>query len=180
MSVHRSGWSWNAGPQQWYGGNPKHSRRRPKGPLRPVNRFPPPSASKLFGVGRHRGSAWVRQFSPPRVPPGHAVFRCSGSTRGSSRRQESSDRPVRPRPRIRVATNRSGCSHRFTGRLFPCNVCHTVGVPWHRLTHRLPYARVKRMFVKALLCRPDFKEIIDLKALKFNFKLSSLTLNFKL
>ena len=42
----------NAGPQQWgtKGKNPKHSRRWPKGPLRPVNRFPPPSASILFGV----------------------------------------------------------------------------------------------------------------------------------
>ena len=41
-----------------------HSRRRPNGSLRPVNRSPPPSASSV-GVGRHRGSKWVRQFSPP-------------------------------------------------------------------------------------------------------------------
>ena len=41
-----------------------HSRRRPNGSLRPVNRSPPPSASSV-GVGRHRGSTWVRQFSPP-------------------------------------------------------------------------------------------------------------------
>ena len=42
--------------------------------------------------------------------------------------------PVRPRPRTRVATSRSGCSHRFTGRLFPCKVCRSMSVPWHLLT----------------------------------------------
>jgi hypothetical protein len=55
----------NAGQQQWYGGYPcMYSRRRPKEPLRPVNRPPSPSASSV-GVGRHRGSTRVRQFSPP-------------------------------------------------------------------------------------------------------------------
>ena len=90
--------------------------------------FPPASYSASESAG---GGAWVRQFSPPCVPPGHAVSRCSGPTRGSSRRHKPSDLPVRPRPRFRVATGRSGCSHRFTGRLFPCKVCHNMGVPWY-------------------------------------------------
>ena len=42
---------------------------------------------------------------------------------------ESSDRPVRPRPRARVTTGRSGCSHRSTGRLSPCKACCSAGVP---------------------------------------------------
>ena len=40
-----------------------------------------------------------------------------------------------PRPRARVATGRSGCSHRSTGRLFPCRVRHNVGVPWYHLAY---------------------------------------------
>ena len=36
-----------------------------EGPLRPaITPYPFPSASSV-GVGRRRGSAWVRQFSPP-------------------------------------------------------------------------------------------------------------------
>jgi hypothetical protein len=36
-----------------------------EGPPRPaITPYPFPSASSV-GVGRHRGSAWVRQFSPP-------------------------------------------------------------------------------------------------------------------
>ena len=36
-----------------------------EGPLLPaITPYPFPSASSV-GVGRHRGSAWVRQFSPP-------------------------------------------------------------------------------------------------------------------
>ena len=38
---------------------------------------------------------------------------------------KSSDRPG-PRPRARVATGRSDCSHRFTGRLFPCKACYSI------------------------------------------------------
>ncbi len=30
-----------------------------------ITMYPFPSASTLFGVGRRRGSAWVRQFSSP-------------------------------------------------------------------------------------------------------------------
>ena len=47
---------------------------------------------------------------------------------------ESSDRPVRPRPRARVTTGRSGCSHRSTGRLFPCKACCGMRVPMYLLT----------------------------------------------
>ena len=98
MPEHRRGTEKSAedlvGPPEWMEserrstavvrGDPKHSRRQPNGRLRPVNRHPPPSASLRFGVGKHRGGEWVRQFGPPCVPPGHAVFRCSGPTRGSS------------------------------------------------------------------------------------------------
>ena len=134
LSVRRSGWCRNAGPQQWYGrGDPKYSRRQHNGRLPPVSRHPPP-IRLLFGVGKRRGGAWVRQFSPPCVPPGHAVSRCSGPTRGSSRRQKPSDLPVRPRPRARVATGRSDCSHRSTGRLFPCKVCCSTRVHMYLLT----------------------------------------------
>ena len=55
-----------------------------EGPPRPViTPYPFPSASSV-GVGRHRGSTWVRQsaLSPT---PSHAVSRCSGPIRGSSR-----------------------------------------------------------------------------------------------
>ena len=45
--------------------------------------------------------------------------------------------PIRPRPRTRVATSRSGCSHRFTGRLFSHVRCRrSMSVPWHLLTTR--------------------------------------------
>ena len=42
--------------------------------------------------------------------------------------------PARPRPRARVATGRSGCSHRSTGRLFPCKACCSMRVPMYLLT----------------------------------------------
>ena len=53
---------------------------------------------------------------------------------------DPSDRPVRPRPRARVAMGRSGCSHLSTGRLFPCKTCHSERVHVQRvsvLAHRL-------------------------------------------
>ena len=57
----------NASQQQWYeGGHPLQTAAQ--GPLPPPGDSTParpsPSASSV-GVGRHRGSTWVRQFSPP-------------------------------------------------------------------------------------------------------------------
>ena len=130
----------NAGLQSavvQYGGIRSTLGGSPNGRLRPVNRHPPPSASLRFGAGKHRGGEWVRQFGPPCVPPGHAISRCSdssGPTRGSSRRQKLSELPVRPRPRARVATGRSDCSHRSTGRLSPCKVCCSTRVHMYLLT----------------------------------------------
>ena len=121
--VHSSGTRLTLAPQAAAQGTPPPGHHDVPVPIR-----------LLFGVGKHRGGAWVRQFSPPCVPPGHAVSRCSGPTRGSSRRHKPSDLPVRPRPRFRVATGRSGCSHRSTGRLFPCKVCRSMCVPVYPLT----------------------------------------------
>jgi hypothetical protein len=54
----------NAGQQQWYGGYPCTPDGGPMGHSARSTVPPPPSASSV-GVGRHRGSTWVRQFSPP-------------------------------------------------------------------------------------------------------------------
>ena len=54
----------NAGQQQWYGGYPCTPDGGPMGHSARSTVPPPPSASSV-DVGRHRGSAWVRQFSPP-------------------------------------------------------------------------------------------------------------------
>ena len=43
---------------------------------RPSRMYPFPSASS--SASESAGGAWVRQFGPPCVPPGHAVSRCSG------------------------------------------------------------------------------------------------------
>ena len=128
----------NAGQQQWYGGYPLHSRRRPNGSLRPVNRRtrshpPPQSASEGIGGARGLGNL-VRPESHPE-PRGFPVQWADPGVKLASK---PSSLPVRPRPRTRVATSRSGCSHRFTGRLYPCNVC---GVEC-AMTYRLTDARV--------------------------------------
>ena len=54
----------NAGQQQWYGGYPCTPDGGPMGHSARSTVPPPPSASSV-GVGRHRGSTWARQFSPP-------------------------------------------------------------------------------------------------------------------
>ena len=54
----------NAGQQQWYGGYPCTPDGGPMGHSARSTVPPPPSASSV-GVGRRRGSTWVRQFSPP-------------------------------------------------------------------------------------------------------------------
>ena len=54
----------NVGQQQWYGGYPCTPDGGPMGHSARSTVPPPPSASSV-DVGRHRGSAWVRQFSPP-------------------------------------------------------------------------------------------------------------------
>jgi hypothetical protein len=59
----------------------------------------------------------------------HTVYRCSQwADPGVKPAIKSSDRPVRPRPRACVATGRSGCSHRSTGRLYPCKMCDSERV----------------------------------------------------
>ena len=72
LSVHRGGCSWNAGPQQWYEGSEALQTAAQWAPP-PGQSSPPPSASLRFGVGKHRGGEWVRQFGPPCVPPGRRI-----------------------------------------------------------------------------------------------------------
>ena len=117
----------NAGQQQWYGGYPctpdggpvGHSARSTVPPPHP----PPQSASEGIGGARGLGNL-VRPESHPE-PRGFPVQWADPGVKLASK---PSSLPVRPRPRARVATGRSGCSHRFTGRLSPCNVCG-VSVP---------------------------------------------------
>ena len=67
-----------------------------------------------------------------------------------------SDRPVRPRPRFRVATGRPGCSHRFTGRLFPCKACCSTRVRVYRSSNRCI-----SMFVDQLILPDAARNLVE-------------------
>jgi hypothetical protein len=118
----------NAGQQQWYGGYPCTPDGGPMGHSARSTVTPPPhpplqSASEGIGGARGLGNL-VRPESHPE-PRGFPVQWADPGVKLASK---PSSLPVRPRPRTRVATSRSGCSHRFTGRLYPCSVC-LVNVP---------------------------------------------------
>ena len=70
---------------QWYGGYPCTPGGGPMGHSARSTVPPPPSASSV-GVGRHRGGTWVRQFSPPGVPPRATRFPGAVGRPGSKRR----------------------------------------------------------------------------------------------
>ena len=114
----------NAGQQQWYGGYPCTPDGGPMGHSARSTVPPPPSASSV-GVGRHRGSACgLGNSVRPESHPEPRGFPVQWADPGVKPAIKPSDRPVRPRPRARVATGRSDCSHRSTGRLFPCKACY--------------------------------------------------------
>ena len=111
--------------QQWYGGYPctldggpmGHSARSTVPPPPPH----PPLQSASEGIGGARGLGNSVRLSPHPEPRGFPMLWADPGVKPVG---DPSDRPVRPRPRARVATGRSGCSHRFTGRLIPCKMCH--------------------------------------------------------
>ena len=95
----------------------------------PGQPFPPPHPplqSTSEGIGGARG---LGNLVRPESHPEPRGFPVQWADPGVKPAIKSSDRPVRPRPRARVATGRSDCSHRFTGRLSPCKVCHCMRVP---------------------------------------------------
>ena len=85
----------------------------------------PPLQSASEGIGGARG---LGNLVRPESHPEPRGFPVQWADPGVKLASKPSSLPVRPRPRARVATVRSGCSHRSTGRLFPCNVCG-VSVP---------------------------------------------------
>ena len=96
--------------------HPRQSRR---------TRSHPPLQSASEGIGGARGLGNpVRPESHPE-PRGSPVQWADPGVKSVG---DPSDRPVRPSPRARVATGRSGRSHRSSGRLFPCKTCHSERV----------------------------------------------------
>ena len=92
--------------------------------------YPLPSASSV-GVGRHRaigGARGLGNLVRPESHPEPRGFPVQWADPGVKSFGDPSDRPVRPSPRARVATGRSGRSHRSAGRLFPCKACHSERV----------------------------------------------------
>ena len=83
LSVHRSGWSRNAGPQQWYGGIRSTLRGSPLGASARSIVTPPPSASysasESTGGARGLGNS-VRPVSPPGTRFPDAVGRPGGQS----------------------------------------------------------------------------------------------------
>ena len=77
------------------------------------------------GVGGARG---LGNLVRPESHPEPRGFPVQWADPGVKPVGDPSDRPVRPRPRARVATGRSGCSHRSTGRLYPCKMCDSERV----------------------------------------------------
>ena len=116
----------NAGQQQWYEGGQSltRSRWRPKGPLRPATALRPllhpPLQSASEGIGGARGLGnLVRPESHPEPARGFFPGACSEwADPVVNPASKPSAPPVRPRLRTHVATGRSGCSHRSTGRLY--------------------------------------------------------------
>ena len=117
----------NAGQQQWYGGYPCTPDGGPMGHSARSTVPPPhpPLQSASEGIGGARG---LGNLVRPESHPEPRGFPVQWADPGVKLASKPSSLPVRPRPRARVATGRSGCSHRFTGRLSPCNVCG-VSVP---------------------------------------------------
>ena len=85
----------------------------------------PPLQSASEGIGGARG---LGNLVRPESQPEPRGFQVQWADPGVKSAGDPSDRPVRPRPRARVATGRSGCSHQSTGRLFPCKTCHSERV----------------------------------------------------
>ena len=99
-------------------------------------RLPPPraptSTSPVCPTAPYHAVSWYIPSTRTRVPSFGQTFPIKlvlvKKKTNKQTNKKSSDRPVRPRPRARVATGRSDCSHRFAGRLFPCKACHNMRV----------------------------------------------------